>query len=369
MAARTVLLALAVMAVAPGAADAASVAVANGELNYRAGAGERNVLEVRVTNDGSEYSVWDAAAAYGKHRATLTAGTGCRLDAKDPGQAYCTTAGVQRIAVSLRDRADSLSTYDDLHAPVTYSGGAGIDNVSFFATDDKPMAISADGVANDGLFGRDDVRPDVENLYGGSFADRLTASARGGGLIGGEGDDTMTGGPGNDRFYAAYVETVGLQSGDFFYLGTDTIGCGGGHDVVLADPTDQVARDCEVVGRADRRPGHGYVFRGSNGADRIQPPYFWDPGVVHGRGGDDLLLTPGDYGSFKLYGGSGHDRIQSGNGVDLLDGGPGNDVLRANGDAVKDHHDTLRCGPGFDRAYVDRGDRVARDCERVLVVR
>lgn len=350
------------LAAAP--AGASTVRVENGQLVYSAAKGERNSTEISSTKDGSQYEVYENAAYPGKHATTFDAGPGCAKDPKDPVVARCSTAGVQAISVTLRDRGDDLILHGDLKAPVTYSGGKGIDGYSGYGAEDVPVSVSADGQADDGPYGRDNVLPDVETLGGGVFADKLTASVHGGRLGGGAGDDTLTGRGGNDRLFAAYVETVGLDSGDFYREGTDTVDCGGGHDLVLADDTDHVDKSCEVVGR-NVPNGGGFVFRGSNGRDRIKPPYFWAPATVFGRGGNDVLLTPNDYGDYKLEGGRGNDRLRGGNGVDVLEGGPGNDVLRSF-DKNKNIHDKVRCGSGFDTAYVDTRDRVRSDCERVI---
>jgi Ca2+-binding RTX toxin-like protein len=82
--------------------------------------------------------------------------------------------------------------------------------------------------------------------------------------------------------------------------------------------------------------------------------------LLGGRGNDRLS---GGAGNDRLSGGAGNDRLVGGPGRDRLDGGAGRDTLdahdRASGDIVT-------CGPGRDVAIVNRGDRVARDCERVV---
>ncbi|WP_353866690.1 hypothetical protein [Svornostia abyssi] len=83
--------------------------------------------------------------------------------------------------------------------------------------------------------------------------------------------------------------------------------------------------------------------------------------VLRGMGGDDRLA--GGAGDDRLHGGAGRDRLTGGPGRDALDGGPGDDVLDARDAAGGDR---LTCGAGRDRAFADRGDRVARDCERVI---
>ena len=66
-----------------------------------------------------------------------------------------------------------------------------------------------------------------DRLFGLGGADRLT---------GGPGNDTLSGGDGND--------TISARDG-----ARDTISCGRGRDVVVADRLDLVARDCEIVRR------------------------------------------------------------------------------------------------------------------------
>ena len=85
-------------------------------------------------------------------------------------------------------------------------------------------------------------------------------------------------------------------------------------------------------------PTPGATRKGTQGRDRLAGT----PGADHivGLGGADLLN--GRAGNDRIVGGGGNDRIRS---------GPGS-------------RDVLRCGPGKDRATVDRRDRV-RGCERV----
>ena len=106
---------------------------------------------------------------------------------------------------------------------------------------------------------------------------------------------------------------------------------------------------------------------------------------LEGDAGNDLLLGGAD--DDRLYGRTGNDRLNGGTGNDLLEGGRGRDTLR--GDAGNDRlnggldddriyggagndiviavgggADTIDCGPGKDKAYVDRNDTV-RNCETV----
>jgi hypothetical protein len=105
-------------------------------------------------------------------------------------------------------------------------------------------------------------------LFGGEGRDRLDGGARSDLLNGGPGGDLLVGGGGPDRFVASgrYEPSpcrVGrLRCADIVVggPGNDVIGmhdrhydivrsCGEGRDEVIADPSDDVADDCEVVRR------------------------------------------------------------------------------------------------------------------------
>jgi Ca2+-binding RTX toxin-like protein len=98
--------------------------------------------------------------------------------------------------------------------------------------------------------------------------------------------------------------------------------------------------------------------------------------VLIGLAGADCLV--GGNGNDRLSGGSGNDRLSGGRGKDRLKGGGGNDALvggprtnRYSGGRGRDRinarnrvAETIRCGPGRDRAKVDAADRTI-GCERV----
>ena len=89
-------------------------------------------------------------------------------------------------------------------------------------------------------------RPDIlrgtsgpNSLFGFGGRDVLYAFGGPDTLVGGTGVDRLFGGAGNDTILARD-------------RARDTIVCGSGRDVVQADPTDRVARDCERVSRGRR---------------------------------------------------------------------------------------------------------------------
>ena len=80
---------------------------------------------------------------------------------------------------------------------------------------------------------------------------------------------------------------------------------------------------------------------------------------ICGRGAREWI--EGRRGADALLGGGGSDTISGGPGRDTVEAGPGADLV-----LVRDGEpDRVSCGPGRDRAVVDRLDAVSGDCERV----
>ena len=149
--------------------------------------------------------------------------------------------------------------------------------------------------------------------------------------VGTEGPDVLKGTDGNDNL-------VGLGGQD------DLFGKGGSDNLVGGDGKDN------VLGGDERRPG---------GGDKN----------LDGGANNDVVL--GGRGSDNIVGGEGNDLLIDGNlresSRDNVAGGDGNDVIDvSHRPAVKD---VVVCGDGFDRVLADRKDTVARDCERVKIVR
>jgi hypothetical protein len=119
------------------------------------------------------------------------------------------------------------------------------------------------------------------------------------------------------------------------------------------------------------------MLRGFGGVDRL----FGGPGDDYldgGSGGDRLFGGDGDdtlagrEGDDRLYGEGGDDFLSGGDDDDALKGGPGTNRYygRAGDDrlyADNGVRERVDCGPGADRAIVDRYDRTV-SCERVTVV-
>jgi Ca2+-binding RTX toxin-like protein len=132
----------------------------------------------------------------------------------------------------------------------------------------------------------------------------------------------------------------------------------------------RITNPCRFTGtsRNDVVFGTDYLdyIRGLAGNDRILARE--GRNRIEGNGGNDTIRS--GTGADAIFGGPGNDRIDAGSGKDLVVGGPGRDTIAAGrgNDTVEARdgfRDVVDCGPGRDRAEVDRLDAV-RGCERVL---
>lgn len=381
----SLILAAAVTAAPASASAAVVMSSADGEITARAGTGEKNRI---FLSSGDDYVQITALHASG-----TAVGPGC--EAAAPTGVRCARRGVRRVNVELGDREDSLgASLESANDPaLTFSGGDGVDAVNYGV---GPVTVTLDGRADDGRRGRDDIRPDVEQVTGTVSDDSLTGSSASERLIGDAGTDTLSGGAGDD--FIDGLDFVDCESeGECPRPERDAITCGEGTDTVDADTIDEVAADCELVAR-------GGIIAGTLGPDVIDA---WRPGMqVFSRAGDDVLTGPGlntlnagsgnddvrvfggtgssltggsgndrvisargsdglsgGYGNDRLYGYDGKDDIQGGAGRDRIAAGPGNDRITSR--ERGDERDVVDCGRGKDVVIADRHDRIARNCERV----
>ena len=257
-------------------------------------------------------------------------------------------------------------------------GGPGRD-IADYAARTASLAISLDGLANDGGAGElDNVGSDVEVVRGGTANDTLTGGGAVDELDGGPGDDllvtgsgadTFDGGPGLDTVsYAARsasqsifidgnadsggpgehdrilltVENVIGGAGDDSIIGSalantldggpgdDTIDGGAGDDRLIGglgadhlaggpgtDTVDYSARTAAVLVVLDGVTASGEAGEGDRLAQDIE-------NAVGGAGDDTLVGNASDN---QLEGGPGADSLSGLAGDDILDGGPGADAL------------------------------------------
>jgi Ca2+-binding RTX toxin-like protein len=123
-------------------------------------------------------------------------------------------------------------------------------------------------------------------------------------ILGGGGDDTLTGGDAPDTI-------TGSAGKDIIYGldGDDRLAGGGGHDILVG----MNGRD-RLYGDAGNDQ-----LKGGGGVDRLY-------------GGDDHDILVGESSADKMYGELGNDTIVGGNGSDILNGGVGLDWLYAGND-------------------------------------
>lgn len=261
---------------------------------------------------------------------------------------------------------------------VVVNGGAGTDTVDYSART-AAINVSLDGTANDGdptanagAGEKGNISStDIEIVLGGSGNDTLSGGANADELHGGPGndtlngnggDDTLIGGPGNDIINGGAGDDLILESGnDTLYnpaiargTGNDTINGGAGVDKVdyssrSAALTITLCVDAATSGAPTANPlppecsdsdGDSALSEADNLVN-IE----W---LVGGTGNDTITGSTADE---TIEGGAGNDTIHGGAGNDVIYGDAGNDTLY--GDAGDDY---LEGGAGNDTMDGGGGD-------------
>jgi Ca2+-binding RTX toxin-like protein len=254
--------------------------------------------------------------------------------------------------------------------PDTLIGGAGEDLVLY---DERlaPVTVQADGSplsgsAEDGAPGaRDTVAASVEDILGGDGNDTLTGNPLDNILDGGPGDDVLNGGAGEDAAYYGdrlddLLVTLDGTADDGDVTELDNVGPTGDIEDVIAG-----AGDDELVGNAsanalDGGPGSD-ILDGGTGPDVISGGPDFDFTSYLERTEPVTAAIDGAPTSGSSADGSAGARDTIAQDVEALLGGAAGDRLEGDaGDNVLyggDGPDTLLGGPGFDAA--DYSDRTA----------
>ena len=231
------------------------------------------------------------------------------------------------------------------HGPNRLEGLGGDDDLHGLGGDD---ALEG-GEGDDNLFGgpgndRLDGGEDDDELTGDSGIDELDGGAGDDFLEGGPGADALRGGPGSDTAYYQYSDAgVEVRLADAVALGGDAQG-----DTFAGR---QIVEYVDAAGRSRQASVPDIEnLRGSEHDDIL----IGGPGVneLNGGGGDDVL--DGREGDDRLFGDDWFSILflVSTSGDDHLNGGAGNDWLEGGTGA-----DELRGGPGEDTAsYEHSGD-------------
>jgi hypothetical protein len=342
-------------AVLPAAADASTVRVSGGQLQYTAAAGERNDLRVAFT--GTHIHLRDSVA--------ITAGDGCVPDGT--GAILCVPGSAQarynlgngsdvmrylaphaaRVDMGADDDAYHGAGRDDSIGPnglvvqdADVIGGTGSDLISYAHA--PAVRLSLDNQVNDGNRGKENIRSDFERIVGSKGNDTLIGSNdpnKTESFAGGLGNDLMQGLDGTDIFNEGPVPN-----------GADNIqGQAGADIVVYAERTTGVTVDMSSLQRNSGAPGEG-DFIDPNTNDALGTPAV---DTLIGGSGANLLVAGG--GDDTLRGNGGNDTLRGDLGADSLFGGAGLDVLDT-ADNVADK--VMDCG-------IDNPDTLNRDLRDV----
>lgn len=196
----------------------------------------------------------------------------------------------------------------------TLDGGAGNDSADFSDDTGGVTASLVTGTSTGSLAGNDTLIA-IENLIGGAGNDTLTGDDGANILYGNAGNDTLNGGGGNDRLFGG--------------AGNDALNGGDGSDI--ADYTGE-------AGAVIASLTSGTATGATSGNDTLT-------GIEHLIGGSGNDTLTGDGGGNILVGGSGNDTLIGLAGDDYLSGEIGDDTLRGGAG-----NDTLNGGAGSDTA-------------------
>ena len=117
------------------------------------------------------------------------------------------------------------------------SGGDGIDEADYSLASPR-VVVTLDDVPGDGVDGEnDDVRSDVEDVFGTGGDDVLVGDADANQLSGGAGSDDLTGGGGFDALYGGDgVDLLRARDGN-----PERVDCGADNDFAVVDAFDRVS--------------------------------------------------------------------------------------------------------------------------------
>jgi Ca2+-binding RTX toxin-like protein len=186
-----------------------------------------------------------------------------------------------------------------------------------------------------------------ERLLGTSRNDTLSGLAGDDCVYGLGGNDLASGGSGDDTVVGDTVPPRTPFSPRSQRPGTDRLSGGTGDDDLRGNSLTDLLSGGTGADFVSGGTGNDRVD-GGTGDDRLTGATGND--LVSGGSGDDVVL-----------GSAGNDRLSPGTGRDSVDGGMGNDRIIAR-DLTRDRID---CGGGRDTVAADRGDQIARNCERV----
>ena len=224
------------------------------------------------------------------------------------------------------------------------NGGPGVDTISYDGSDSAVDIRLRTGHASGGD-AEGDVFAAVESVIGSDHNDRLAGDNRPEGERTG-GDNTLSGGGGNDEIYGGSGDdTLNGDAGDdtlYGGAGNDMLNGGAGDDALIGGAggdgftggagEDTVsyanARDEKVLVRlTDRSEADGRVGIDANNPSHSDGDHFPMNDVENVIGSPRGDTITGNDLDNKIWGGAGADTINGREGDDTLDGGPGGDTF------------------------------------------
>jgi len=236
-------------------------------------------------------------------------------------ESYTITQGVDTeggIVIDSSVGDDRVQIEAAVTANVLVHGGQGDDVIESGSGNDRLYGEDGNDVVSGGA-GHDLV-------FGGDGSDALNGNAGSDVIFGGDGDDTMRGhsgndwllgGEGNDRLFGSFGNDWLLAG-----AGNDYVTGGFGNDLIWGGAGNDVLSGNSGRDRLEGGSGNDYLH-GGFGNDLLRGGLGND--VLDGSFGDDVL--EGQEGNDRLRGGSGNDRLHGGNGNDFLDGQDGHDRM------------------------------------------
>jgi len=264
---------------------------------------------------------------------------------------------------------EGLTSVAQLEITSTASGAVlryGSEELHLHTTQDHSLTLN-DFLRRD-LLGLFRPQPDVEapvilsgdgQLVGGSGEDRLSGRAGNDSLYGQAGDDYLLGADGNDALWGAegHDTLLGGDGSDVLYGedGHDSIDGGNGHEQIYGGAGDDSlsggtgADNLYGGANNDTLAGGSSTDQlfGGNGNDSISGGTGAD--TLYGGAGNDTMF--GNTALDTIYGEGGDDYISSGDGIDYVDGGAGNDTIYG-----RSGWDSLFGGDGNDSIIGSAGD-------------
>lgn len=319
---------------------------------------------VSVMNRSAEVAFSDKDGIQTSERSTLVGGSG-----NDSLQGPIGNFGDGRNSLSGGVGNDTIRGWASRD---TLEGGAGDDLITASLPDESLEGlVNQNGVPlnSTNYFGQN-------RLDGGEGNDILVAGSLSDTMIGGVGNDCLTGifnqadgGVGNDTIDATSIGTDVSQitltggAGNDVLLGNTNAGVtnffngGTGNDqITFGSESDEVIGDDrgdDLVDASGASFGTGVDF--STGVDGVSIGDTEGNNTLLGTLGDDSLVTGagedslrGDGGNDTLFSGGGDDILWGGSGADSLSGGDGNDTLYGQGAGAASSADILTGGAGRD---------------------